>query len=420
LSKSVVIIGGGIIGLCSALYARRNGMEVTVVDREPKGHHGCSFGNAGMVVPSHFIPLAAPGMVGMGIKMLFNPEGPFAIKPSLNKRLLRWGWLFMRAANEAHVKASGIPLRDLHLLSRRLYEELADESGDAFGLHQRGLLMLCKSQKTLNEEAHVAGQANDLGLHAKVVDAKALAELDPTITMDVAGAIHFEDDCHLTPGSLLDWLRHSLEAEGVVFRDETEIVDFAMDGPWIRSVETRTEKTRADQFVLATGAWSGELAERLRLKIPMQAGKGYSVTLNNPPQLPGICSILTEARVAITPMGSSLRIGGTMELTGNDLSINRKRLGGIFKSVPQYFPEFKTSDFEGQEVWSGLRPCSPDGLPYLGRSARVQNLVVATGHSMMGVSLAPATGKLVSQLLLDQETTLNLDAFNPNRFDLND
>jgi len=420
LSRTLVIVGGGVIGLCAAYYASKDGWKVTVVDRDAEDHHGCSWGNAGMVVPSHFIPLAAPGMVGMGIKMLFNPEGPFAIRPSLKPSLVKWGWLFMKAAKQENVDRSAPALRDLSMLSRGLYEEMAEASGNAFELEKRGLLMLCQHEKTLHEEAEVAEAAQKLGLRARVLNTREVAATDPGIAMDVAGAIHFEDDCHLSPGLLLAWLREHLRAQGVELLYRQEAIGWTREDDQIVALQTTKGNIEADEFVLAAGAWSPDVAHDLRLSIPMQAGKGYSVTMPEPPQLPTLCSILTEARVAVTPMGASLRIGGTMELTGNDLSINRRRLQGIFRSVPKYFPKFNVSDFEGLEVWRGLRPCSPDGLPYIGRLNKTKNIVVATAHAMMGVSLAPATGKLVAEMLAGEKTSVATNAFNPNRFDLND
>lgn len=406
------------MGLSSAYYAAKSGHKVTLIERDGESAHGCSWGNAGMIVPSHFVPLAEPGVVTMGLKMLFNPEGPFAIKPSFKQ--LRWGWLFMRSATAEHVQRSIVPLRDLSLLSRKLYEALAEESGDAFGLEKRGLLMLCPNPHVWAEEKEFAKKANEIGVRARVLDAEETAAADPTITMNVAGSVHFEDDCHLSPPHLLDWLRASLKAQGAEILYGKEAQGWVVENGKIKAVKTVDGQIEADEFVLAAGAWSPEVAREIGLNIPMQAGKGYGVTLANPPQLPTLCSILAGARVAVTPMGSSLRVAGTMELAGNDLSINRRRLRGIFKSVPKYFPEFKESDFEGLDVWSGLRPCSPDGLPYIGRINRVKNLVVATGHAMMGVSLGPATGKLVAEILDGQTPSVAIDRFNVNRFDLND
>lgn len=416
MGRRVTIVGGGIIGLCSALYGARRGHEVLLLDAGPEGFPGCSHGNAGMVVPSHVVPLAAPGMVGLGLKWMWNPESPFYIKPRWNADLIRWGLLFWRAANAGHVRRSAPLLRDLHLRSRACFESLASEPGLEFGLEKRGLLMLCKTQHGLDEEARAAETARALGIPAEVLDSRQTGQLDPTITMDVAGSVYFPKDCHLNPGRLIAAILVELKRRGVRFAWETEVLSWNCDGNKIRSINTSKGVFEGDMFVLAAGSWTPSVARDLGLQIPMQAGKGYSLTLPRPRQLPQLCSILTEARVAVTPMGAELRFGGTMEIAGLDTRIHPLRVQGIIKAAARYFPEFSNADFEGVRPWAGLRPCSPDGLPYLGRARRQENLVVATGHSMMGLSLGPVTGEIVAALLSGEEPGLDLTLLAPDRF----
>ena len=326
----VAVLGGGVIGLMTAWSARRRGFTVTVVDRQPSQRDGCSFGNAGMLVPSHFIPLAAPGMVALGLKWMWNPESPFYIRPRASWDLVRWAARFWQAATKAHVARSAPLLRDLHLQSRLLYQQLAAEFGNEFGLVEAGLVMLCKSEKTLDEETHVAEQARELGIPAERLDPAELAQLDPAITMSVAGGIYFPRDCHLSPNRLMEGIERRLAAEGVQFRWSTEVTGLRTEGGRIRAAVLAGERPgelEADQFVLCGGVWSEALGKGLELSIPMQAGKGYSVTLEQPRQLPRLCSILTEARVAVTPMGSTLRLGGTMPPTALLLPIVLSREG---------------------------------------------------------------------------------------------
>lgn len=401
-------------GLCTAWYALKAGHRVTVLERAAPDHQGCSLGNAGMIVPSHFVPLAAPGMVSLGLRMLLNRESPFAIRPRLDPELIRWGAKFVRSCSAAHVERSGPILRDLSLASRRAYEELSGEIGD-FGLVKRGLLMLCKTPDTLREESHLAERARTLGLAASPLTPEEAAKLDPDVDMDIAGAVHFADDCHLNPGRLMAALARAVEREGGDIRWRAEVTGWRAEKGRIAAARTGTEEAAGDEFVLAGGAWSPGLLRGLGIRLPMQAGKGYSMTLPNPRQLPRLCSILVEARVAVTPMGESLRFGGTMELGGLDLSINRARVDGILKSIPRYFPRFRSEDFAGIPVWSGLRPCSPDGLPYIGRFGGWSNLSAATGHAMMGVSLAPITGKLVAAVLSGTPPAIPVEALSPDR-----
>jgi D-amino-acid dehydrogenase len=390
-----------------------------------------------MIVPSHFVPLAAPGMVQLGLKWMLNPESPFYIRPRLDRELFSWGWKFWRASNAEHVRRSAPLLRDLNFASRTLFEEFAgalaaDEApsvspavpgptGDRrgigeFGLVRRGLLMLCKTPHALEEEARFAAQANQLGVPATVLDATQVAELDPGVTMDVAGAVHFPKDAHFTPERYVGALQSACENLGVVFVWGAEAGRLQADRNRLTAVKAGAAEFEFDELVLCGGSWSPLLVRELGLRLPMQAGKGYSLTLTQPRELPRLCSIFTEARLAITPMGSSLRFGGTMELAGLTEKINPVRVQGILKSVPKYFPKFSAADFAGIEPWCGLRPCSPDGLPYLGRTAKYSNLIVATGHAMMGMSLSPITGKIVGELVDGEKPFFELSLLSPDRF----
>ncbi len=388
---------------------------MTLIERQPEVRNGCSFGNAGMVVPSHFTPLAAPGAMAQALRWMWNPESPFYIQPRLSWDLLAWGAHFWRASTPERAAAAATVLRDLSLLSRAGFVELA-ESGLDFGLTRRGLLMLCKTQQALEEEAHTATRANELGVPATVLDPRATAALDPAVTMDIAGSVHFPMDCHLSPERFLGALHGSLTRLGVEFRWQTEVTSWRTTGDRLTSASTPSGEVTGDDFVICGGAWSPEVARALGVRLPMQAGKGYSLTLQEPRELPELCAIFCEARVAVTPMGGTLRIGGTMEIAGLDERINPRRVRGIIKSVPRYYPEFREEDFAGITPWHGLRPCSPDGLPYLGRPARWRNLICATGHAMMGLSLAPITGRIVAELVAESPPGVSLDLLSPDRF----
>ena len=410
----VVIIGGGVIGLCSAYYALKRGFAVTVIEREAPGGDNCSMGNAGMIVPSHFIPLAAPGMLAKGLRWMLNPESPFFVRPRLDPALMKWGWLFYRHSTGRHVAASRELLRDLNLESRRLFRELQAE--EDFGLVRRGLLMLCKTPKGLAEEAEVAEAAHQIGLNAEVLNAAQTAELDPDITMDVAGSVHWPQDCHLDPARFMAAMRKRVIDLGGTIVGGVTIDAIETDGGKVTAVSDKHRRIEGGKFVVAGGSWSADLLKSIGLKIPLQAGKGYSLTLPKPPELPRLCSIFAEAKVAVTPMGGSLRFGGTMEVGGLDLSINPARVHGIVKSVHDYFPKFSESDFEGISPWAGLRPVSPDGIPYLGKVTGLPNLIAATGHAMMGLSLGPVSGRLVADLLADDTPFRPIEAMAPGRF----
>jgi D-amino-acid dehydrogenase len=234
--------------------------------------------------------------------------------------------------------------------------------------------------------------------------------------MDVAGGIYFPKDCQLTPDRFMAALQNQCVKLGVEFGWQTEVTGWRMQGSRIGAVVTSRGERVADEIVLCGGSWSPVVARELGLKIPIQAGKGYSLTLAKPRQLPQICAIFTEARVAVTPMDGMLRVGGTMEIAGLNEDINPVRVQGIIKAVPNYYPEFQVADFAEIQPWRGLRPCSPDGLPYLGRTAKYSNLTLATGHAMMGLSLGPISGKLVSEILGGEQPSFDLSLLSPDRY----
>jgi D-amino-acid dehydrogenase len=268
----------------------------------------------------------------------------------------------------------------------------------------------------LDEEAKVAQAACNLGVAAEVLDAQATAKLDPGVRMNIAGAVYFPQDCYLWPNRFMTSLRARLEKGGAQLSWRTDVTGFKFAANRIEAVNTSAGDLRADEYVLCGGSWSALIARELGLKLPMQAGKGYSLTLPNPRRRPQICAILTERRVAVTPVGEGLRFGGTMEIAGLNEHINPLRVQGIIKSVLMYYPEFTPEDFAGIKPWCGLRPCSPDGLPYVGRTARYSNLTVATGHAMLGLSLGPATGQLVAQIISDVKPFIDISQLDPDRY----
>ena len=416
MAKHILVLGGGVIGLCTAYYCAKRGYRVTVIDRNPEQRDGCSFGNAGMIVPSHFVPLAAPGMVALGLKWMWNPESPFYIQPRLNWDLISWGLKFWQAATEARVSKAAPLIRDMSFASRACFEELESIADNGFDLTQRGLLMLCRTQHTLDEEAKYAQQANLLGVPAEVLTAEQTAAIDPDVRMSIAGSVYFPKDCHLSPNRFMAGLKRQCDTMNVQFHWQTDVLKLTEESHRITSIQTTVVDFEADEIVVCCGSWSALMTKQIGLNLPMQAGKGYSLTLKEPRQLPKTCAIFSEARVAVTPMGNTLRFGGTMEIAGLNETINYRRVQGIIKSVPNYYPDFEPDDFAGVEPWRGLRPCSPDGLPYVGRTAKFSNLTIATGHAMMGLSLGPITGQLVASILANEPTSIPIALLSPDRY----
>jgi D-amino-acid dehydrogenase len=411
----VVIIGGGIIGLSSAYYLMKDGWQVTLLDKGDFNDN-CSLGNAGMIVPSHFIPLAAPGMVAKGIRWMFDSRSPFYVKPTLDFSLISWGLKFMKSATKAHVDRSVPHLLDYHLWSRQLYQELAGEEGFGFGLDQKGILMLYKTAKTGEEELHIAQTARKLGLEVDDLSGEQVQALEPDIKLDVAGAVHYRSDAYLYPKALINQLRRWVKGNGGDILPHCEVTGFEILAGQISSVRAGDKSFDGDLFVMTGGAWLPQLARLAGLSIPVMPGKGYSFMEPNDDRVISHPALLIEARVAVTPMNGQVRFGGTMELASVNEQVNLKRVGGIVNAIPQYYPELKVPLPEIQNVWHGFRPCSPDGLPYLGYSKRLPNLIVAGGHGMMGVSLGPATGQTVSELAARKVTTIDIRQYDPERY----
>jgi D-amino-acid dehydrogenase len=301
-----------------------------VVERNAEGTDSCAQGSAGYISPSHVIPLATPGMVWKGLKWMLSSRSPFYIKPRLDADLLRWGWLFARSCTPEHTRRAAPVLRDLCLGGRKLFVELAGATGNAFELTQEGLLNLCQTQATLDHETHgLAAIANELGIEARVLDAKQTAALEPGTKLDVLGAVYFPLDAHLTPRKFMPALVGLLRQMGVTFQWNTSVSGWHTAGGRVTSVQTTAGALTADEFVLAGGSWSSAMTAGLEIRLPLQAGKGYSLTIEQPRFKLTKSMILTERRVAVTPMGDKLRFGGTMEIAGHSDRIRPERVEQI-------------------------------------------------------------------------------------------
>lgn len=410
-----VIIGGGIIGLCSAYYLQKRGWDVTVVDKTDLSD-SCSYGNLGMIVPSHFVPFAAPGMVAQGIRWMFNNKSPFYVKPSLNKDLISWGFKFIKSATLKHVENSASYLLNINLLSKKLYEELSAGPRFDFGLEKKGILMYYKTEKTGEEEVHTAEIAKQMGIDAVPLSSKEVQKLEPDIALNILGAVHYRCDAHLYPNQLITQLISHLKQAGVSFKTNNAVEKIVKEGKTIKKVITSAGEVEADVIVMAGGSWLPQLTKMAGVTLSLMPGKGYSFTLDNPEKKLNIPAILCEARVAITGMNGKMRYGGTMEIGKVNNKVNLSRVQGIVESVPKYFSNINLKMPAQKDIWYGFRPCTPDGLPYIGFSKKVDNLLIAGGHAMSGLSLGPATGKIIAELADNQKPSVKIDAFSPDRF----
>jgi len=412
--KSVVVIGGGIVGLSTAYYLHKEGFEVTVID---KGDitTGASFVNAGYITPSHIIPLASPGMIAKGIKMMFNSASPFYMKPRLDMDFLKWSWYFHKSSTPEKVEKAIPAIKEINLISRELFTDIK-KSGDLgdFQLERKGLLMLYKTEAAYLHEKQVAERVAFEGLEVSDLNKSELLKLEPNVNIAAEGAIHYECDGHTTPTEIMPKLLAYLKGEGVVIKTNEEVVDIKSSGNKIIEVITDKDNYQLDEVVLAAGSWSGELAKKMKLKLPLQGGKGYRINVERDTGI-SIPAILMESKMAVTPMNGFTRFAGTMEFSGNNNIIRNERVMAIANGAHSFYPDLTINETEIKNVKTGLRPVSPDGLPYIGKSTKIKNLTIGTGHAMMGWSLGPATGKLITELLSGNKTSMNIAAFDPNR-----
>ena len=411
--QDVLIIGGGVIGVCSAYYLAQKGIQVTLIEKGEVAS-GCSYGNGGLIVPSHSVPLASPGALGNGLRWLLDSESPFYIKPCWDVDLVNWLIRFVVASRHRNMIRALPILRDLLFASRALYEELAKTAGFDFGFEGKGSLLVCLSKEVLEREKEETHLFEKFDIPFKVVDNNEARELEPALLPQVVGGIFYARDGHINPARFVTGLAEKAQGLGAEIWTKTEAMGFESAQGKITKVHTTRGDIFAKQIILATGSWSPDVARRLNLRIPIQAAKGYSVTLENPTVTPKLPLLFSEARVVINPLGNALRIAGTLEMAGMDFSFNSRRVRAMQKASAEYLPGL--AEAKVIEIWRGLRPCTPDGLPIIGRSNNFENLIIAAGHAMLGMSLGPITGKLVSQLVNEEKTDLNVSPFRMDRF----
>ena len=411
-----LVIGGGAIGICCAYYLHELGKNVTVVEKD-NICSGSSYGNAGLIVPSYGIPLAAPGVIVQGLKWMFNPESPFYIKPRFNRELLSWLWKFRGACSENNVRKALPILSGLSSASMELFDDLAALEGIHFGFEKNGIVEIFNTHKGFEKGAKDARRLQEFGIEHKILENDELMQYTQGMRSAAVGGVFFPGDAHLIPDQFVHQLARHLENKGVQLLSSVEVLGFETSGRKVRTVKTTRGDISVAEVILAGGCWSAAMARELKIKVLMEPAKGYSLTYKRPPGFPSIPLAMAEAKVVLTPMSDRVRFAGTLELAGFDLSINKRRLHAILKAVSAYFPDIDTDALELIEIWRGLRPCSPDGMPYLGRPRQYDNAIIAAGHGMLGISLAPITGKIVAQLASGQTPAVDIAALSIERFD---
>ncbi len=409
----VVIVGAGIIGAASALDLARRGVDVTLLDRGIVGG-GCSYGNAGWLTPCLATPLPAPGVLTTSLRWLTDPDSPLYIAPSPRPERIAWLARFALSASASRFERGTRALVELSRFSLDAYASLDAEFPGAFGFAQRGLLVVAQTPEGLASARHDAGTIGSHGVPGRILDAAEAKELEPALEDPIAGAVFYPTAAHCEPLAAVETMASAARAAGARVETGVEVFGFRANSSRVEALRTTRGEIAADRFVLATGSWSKGLAGLLGLRLPVLGGKGYSIVVGTFDRAPRVPIKVFERRIAITPRSDSVRLAGTLELVDGDESITARRVDGILRGsravlgIPER-PEFR-------EIWRGLRPCTPDGLPVIGFAPPYENLVVATGHQMCGLHTAPATGRLVADLLTGAPPTFDPAPFRTDRF----
>jgi D-amino-acid dehydrogenase len=403
VTPDVVIIGGGAIGATTALELAGRGATVTLLERGPALASGCSAGNAGLICPSHSAPLANPAAVRNGLRWMLKPDSPFSLKPRLEA--LPWLARFLLAARNAETGARVI--RRLAVASLELHAELARRVETGF--ERRGVLNVYASEETL---AAGRREASHSGLRFESLDSEQALALEPALGPQTRGAVYYPDEAHCDPLRFVQAVGQAATEVGVDVRTGTEARLRRANGAVV--VETRAGDLRPSVVVLAAGAWAGRLARTIGIFLPLEGGKGYHVDLEGAERDPRIPTWLQESWVIATPLPGRLRLAGTLQLAGLDLSVDSVRADAVRLGGVRSLRGLESRRV--LDVWAGLRPCTPDGLPVIGRPAGVDGLIVATGHAMKGTSLAPVTARLVAELVAGETSSQDLEPLSPARF----
>lgn len=410
----VVVIGGGVIGAMCAWNLLESGCQVTIVDRDRFGA-ACSHGNCGYVSPSHILPLCQPGAITKTLRAMLKPNSPFAVKPRFSTAFASWFWNFARRCNQSDMMSAGWGRHALLQSSKQLYQQLISDHEIECEWQEVGLLFVFDNPR----EFEAFGQTDamlreNFGVGATPYAGNQLVELEPAIKPGFGGGWHYEGDCHMRPDKLLSQLREKMERRGVEFVEHFSVDRFVLENGNARTILGDGNSLEADHFVVATGAMTPFLNQHLGMNVPIEPGKGYSLTMPKPARMPKIPIIFEDSHVAITPMKSKYRIGSTMEFVGYDTTINPKRLQLLKTAAEKYLYEPYCEPIE--ETWFGWRPMTWDGKPIIDRSPAMKNVWIAAGHNMLGLSMAPGTGRLLKELMLGEEPHLDPSHFAASRF----
>lgn len=408
-----IVIGGGVIGLLSAYELKRRGRDVVVLDKGDMCR-GASSGNAGWVTPSLSAPVPAPGIVADSLRWMLKPESPLYVQPTAVPQMAGWLFSFWRNCNVKQYQRGLAALSKFNSTTMDDFDALV-ENGVQFEMHRLGLMYVFLEQSAMKD---MEDELTEAKKHAPIDSVKLTPEeareLEPALRPEIAGAISIASDRHVRPESLLQGVHSWLAANGVRLSPRTEVVDFVFEGGRVVGVRTKDGVVSGDEVLIATGAEASFLTRRLGLNLPMQAGKGYSTTLEMDKPPIGRSMYLAESRVALAPYEGALRIAGTMELSGINNTLHERRIDAMVRNAKRYLNHL--GDGNVVERWVGMRPMLPDGLPAIGATPHFPNVYIASGHAMLGVTLGPTTAVAVADLIVTGKSRYDISAFDPNRF----
>lgn len=412
-SYDVVIVGAGIIGLSAAYELGKKGLRVAVIDQAQPGF-GCSYGNAGWLTPCFALPLPMPGMLLKSLRWLLDPLSPLHIQPHLNLRLIKWLLRFLVSMNPQQAMQSVAALTELSTFSLQRYSELEKETGHSIGFKKKGLLLVGLTKSGHQSAVDELKWVSPFGIPGKSLTEAETHDLEPAITGKIHGGVYFPNEAYCEPLQAVRAFAHGASRYSVEIFPSTEVYEFQTLNRKINSVRTTHGVFQAKQFVLATGSWSHALTRPLHLEVPILGGKGYALILKPLQPSPQIPMMIVERKVAVTPREDSIRIAGTLELVHQDYSIQIKRVQGILNGARKCLNIPDTPEI--LELWRGLRPCTPDGVPIIGFSKQFSNLLIAAGHQMLGLQTAPGTARLVCDLITEATPSFDPMPFRATRF----
>lgn len=409
-----VIVGAGIVGLCTAYFLAREGRAVTVLDREPVGE-GASCGNAGLLSIGHY-PLTRPGASVRGLRWMFDRNAPLHIRPRLDPALLWWLWDFHRHCNQAWLDRCMRSLCEMGFPSLALIERIIEDEAIDCDYKRDGWLDVVMDARNLPGAAEEARALVPFGYRHEVLTGAELRRRSPCFHADIAGAVWHTDSAHCSPGDFMRGLVGACGRHGVEFRSGATAEGVAHDrsGALAGISLASGETVEATTAVIAAGTWSADFNAALGLQIPMQAARGYHVQLEGVPQLPFTGCVLHESFVAVTPMRSELRLAGTLEIQPVGRPWMRNRLEMLARGAARYIPGVTSARVAAE--WAGYRPCTSDGMPVVGAVPGSPGVYIGTGHAMMGMTLGPIAAQALANLVLGRAAPIDLTLCAPSRY----